>query len=50
MKKILFIAAYISITVAGFAQANVLPAKKQTSDIVITMPRCIQVPDRYWKV
>ncbi|MBP8243282.1 MAG: amidohydrolase family protein [Chitinophagaceae bacterium] len=36
MKKILFIAAYISITVAGFAQANVLPAKKQTSDIVIT--------------
>jgi imidazolonepropionase-like amidohydrolase len=36
MKKILLIAACISFSVAGFSQANVLPAKKQTSDIVIT--------------
>lgn len=36
MKKILLIAACISFSLAGLAQANVLPAKKQTSDIVIT--------------
>ena len=36
MKKILIIAAYLSFSVAGFSQANVLPAKKQTNDIVIT--------------
>ena len=36
MRKIFFLAASLTAVITAFSQANVLPAKKQTSDIVIT--------------
>lgn len=36
MRKIFFIAVSMAMAVTGFPQANVLPAKKQSMDIVIT--------------
>lgn len=36
MRKIFFIAVSMAMAVTGFPQANVLPAKKQSTDIVIT--------------
>lgn len=36
MKKIFFVTAFTALSAVAFSQANVLPAKKQTNDIVIT--------------
>lgn len=36
MKNIFILAACMTVTVSAFSQANVLPAKKQNTDIVIT--------------